>query len=157
MLSAVPVPRLLEGIAAALRNQVQPHVTDRFAQMQLRAMDEVLRNLAQHVNWSLTEVAEEIDEIERMLAKVEQTGWLHGRAACAPPPGSQAEWDRDPSGTAALRRRSEALLSLREALTWIEQVPSDDEATVSTRSAIVKFLSTAISRERIVLRSGMYS
>ena len=70
MLSSVEVSRLLEGVAAALRTHVAPHVDDRFAQMQLRAIDELLRNLAGRVEWSLPELEAELDELEGLLAEL---------------------------------------------------------------------------------------
>ena len=155
MLSAVPVLRLLDGVAAALRTHVWPHVTDPFALMQLRAIDEVLRNLAERVDWSLAEVAEETDEIERMLARLRQAGWTGDRAPGGAPSGPRAEWE--PSGAEALQRRSEALFSLREALTWVEQLPARDETAVAARSAAVEFLRSAVARERARLESGMYA
>ena len=141
MLSTVPVPRLLEGVAAALRTHVEPHVTDRFAQMQLRAIDELLRNLAERVDWSPLEVTQEIDDIERLLGALTQAGWT------APDrPGADTE-----------RRREDALAELSQALTWIERLPSESEHAAPARSAAMELLRASNARERARLQSGMYS
>ena len=155
VLSAVPVQRLLDGVAAALRTDVRPHITDPFALMQLRAIDEVLINLAERVDWSLADVAEETDEIERMLARLRKAGWLGDRVPGDAPSRPQAESVAPSADT--LQRRSEALFSLRDALIWLEQLPVRDETAVAARSAAVEFLRTATARERGRLKSGMYT
>lgn len=152
MLSAVPVARLLDGVAAALQTHVQPHVTDRFALMQLRAIDEVLRNLAERVDSSMPEVTQETDEIQRILEALRQAGWS-GEAATGG--GSQAE--SGPAGAAELHRRSQALFALREALNWVEQLAVRDETANAARHTAIESLRAAIARERALLKSGMYA
>ena len=87
MLSAVEVARLLEGVAAALRTHVEPHVDDRFARMQLRAIDELLRNLADRVEWSLAELQAELAGMEELLARLREAGWP-GHVAAAETPAA---------------------------------------------------------------------
>ena len=43
--------RLFGGICVALRNDVRPAVSDRYAQAQIDAAIELLANLAEHVEW----------------------------------------------------------------------------------------------------------
>ncbi|MFT5132537.1 MAG: hypothetical protein ACI9SC_001003, partial [Gammaproteobacteria bacterium] len=74
MLSSVPLKRLLEGITESLRTHVQPHVKDKFALMQLRAIDELLRNLAGRVEWSLSELKQEIEADEELLVRLATCG-----------------------------------------------------------------------------------
>ena len=78
MLSTVPLPRLLEGIAASLRTNVALHVDDPFATMQLRAIDELLRNLALRVEWRLDDVAFEVAALQVLLATHRAVGWDDG-------------------------------------------------------------------------------
>jgi hypothetical protein len=155
VLSQVPVPRLLEGVAAALETYVEPHVDDRFARMQLRAIDELLRNLAERVDWSAVEIGQEADDIERVLAAFESAGWRgdgdHVAPAAGQPAGASAE--------EAASRRSGALAALRQALAWVEAGPakSGSEAVVAARSDAIELLREDNARERARLKSGMYS
>lgn len=155
MLSDVPVVRLLDGVAASLRTYVLPHVTDPFALMQLRAIDEVLSNLAERVDWSYEEVNEETDGIEALLALLRQAGWSGSPLPSDTQAGSQV--GSASSGAVALHRRSEALHSLRDALTWVEQSTPRDATAVAVRPEAVDCLRTAIARERALLRSGMFA
>jgi hypothetical protein len=147
------VPRLLEGVAAALATYVEPHVDDRFARMQLRAIDELLRNLAERVDWSAVEIGQEADDIERVLAAFESAGWRGD--GVAPPAGQPA----GASAEEAASRRAGALAALRQALAWVEAGPakSGSEAVVAARSDAIELLREDNARERARLKSGMYS
>jgi hypothetical protein len=149
MLSSVPASRLLEGVAASLRTHVEPQVSDRFARMQLRAIDELLRNLAGRVEWSVADVSRETRDIEDLLTRLEQQGWEDERG-----PGPS----RDEAVTSpheALKQRAEALAALRRALNWTQEMrsPEGDAA----RAAAVEFLRAENDGERSQLKSGMYS
>jgi hypothetical protein len=142
MLSAVELSRLLEGVAAALRTHVEPHVDDRFAQMQLRAIDELLRNLAGRVEWSLAELRTELDEMEDLLAGLRAAGW----------PGDVAG-PRSPAATTddALARRLVLLGGLSDATRWAQQEGPDE-----ARALVTAYLRETNNRERGRLQSGMY-
>ena len=141
MLSAVEVARLLEGVATALRTHVEPHVDDRFARMQLRASDELLRNLAGRVEWSLPELQAEVEGMEGLLAELREAGWL-GDTAAAGPPATTEE---------ALGRRLVLLGELSDATRWAQQEGSDE-----SRALASAYLRERNDRERRRLQSGMY-
>lgn len=148
MLSAVPVARLLKGVAAALRTHVEPHVTDRFAQMQLRAIDELLRNLAGRVEWSLTELNAEIDEADDLLEKLVAAGWPDWTTAGSVPRPRPFTLAQE-----ALLYRTSVLVRLADAMTWAQNQSSSE----TVRSVVTEFLRAANDRERGRLTSGMYS
>ena len=143
MLSAVEVSRLLEGVAAALRADVEPHVSDRFARMQLRAIDELLRNLAGRVEWSLAELQAELEEMERVLSRLHEGGWPGEGRATRPRPATTDD---------ALERRVVLLGELTAATHWAQ-----DQGTGEARALLTDFLRTTNDGERRRLQSGMYS
>jgi hypothetical protein len=142
MLSAVEVARLLEGVAAALRTHVEPHVEDRFARMQLRAIDELLRNLADRVEWSLAELQAELEGMEELLARLRDAGWPGDGAAAETPAATTEE---------ALARRLVLLGRLSEATRWAQQ-----EGSQELRALVSSYLRETNDRERRRLQSGMY-
>jgi hypothetical protein len=150
MLSPVPASRLLEGVAASLRTHVEPQVSDRFARMQLRAIDELLRNLAERVEWSVAAVTQETAEIADLLSQLEQHGWSGERDGAKPDPAGAVQLPQE-----ALKQRAEALTALRRALNWTQEIPSAEGE--AARAAAVEFLRTENDRERSQLKSGMYS
>lgn len=129
MLSEVPLPRLLEGIAESLRENVEPGVEDEFALMQLRAIGEVLRNLAGRVEWAAEERSDEIKGRRAFLDRLAAAGW----------PGSVSE-DRD-----------DLLPGLTEALQWTQSAGGE------ARQIAAEYLRETNASERARLRSGMYS
>src|ERR1700730_16839564 len=126
MLSAIPVSRLIEGIAASLETHVEPHVTDRFAQMQLRAIGELLRNLAGRVEWSLAELSAEVDEMDRLLQKLVAAGLPNAR------PGGFAPARPFISADYALSYRAALLTRMVDAIAWAQQSRTHDVETVIT-------------------------
>jgi hypothetical protein len=149
MLTSVPVARLLEGVAAALREHVEPNVTDRFAQTQLRAIDELLRNLAGRVEWSLAELSREVADIERLLDALREVG-LPAEDDYARPGESAPLRSVD----AASEARAALLVSVTRAINWVQDVAP---ASGATRSVVADYLRAANERERTRLKSGMYS
>ena len=142
MLSAVDVARLLEGVAASLRTHVEPHVDDRFALMQLRAIDELLRNLAGRVEWSLAELLAELEGMEELLARLREAGWPGDVAAAETPAATTEE---------ALARRLVLLGGLSEATRWAQEEGSEEP-----RALVSAYLRETNDRERRRLQSGMY-
>jgi hypothetical protein len=142
MLSEVPLPRLLEGIASALQKDVEPGVADEFARMQLRAIGEVLRNLADRVEWSAAELGDEIADRLAFLERLAATGATVGPPAGGPPFATNG---------AALEYRALLLRRVAEALEWAESAGDD------ARRIAADYLREANRRERTRLKSGMYS
>jgi hypothetical protein len=132
-------------------------VDDRFARMQLRAIDELLRNLAERVDWSVVEIAQETEDIERVLATFEAAGWTDEAGPRSADPASDQPGAQSTEMAAA--RRAEALAGLRQALAWLEARPADSgsEAVVAARSNAIQLLRADNARERERLKSGMYS
>jgi hypothetical protein len=146
MLSAVPVQRILEGIAESLRNHVQPHVKDKFSLMQLRAIDELLRNLAGRLEWSLSELKQEIKADEELLAQLITCGWDDDKAH---PQSLKSELH---TGEEALEYRALLLTRIADAMIWIQTKASPEAQMIA-----VEYLRETNDRERKKLKSGMYS
>ena len=147
MLSSVPLPRLLEGVAASLREHVAPHVDDRFATMQLRAIDELLRNLALRTDWRLDDVAADVAELDALLAVLASAGALTDGQAADPPPGTVEE---------ALTRRIAELGEARDGLARLTRQDADRPEVAAARDAVAGGLRAANERERALLQTGMY-
>ncbi len=69
---------LLEGIARALREDVAPHVVDRFAEMQCKAAAELLANLAAELDWAPEPLARRRAWERELLAALRAAGWSGG-------------------------------------------------------------------------------
>jgi hypothetical protein len=145
MLSEVPLPRLLEGMATALRDHVEPGVGDEFALMQLRAVGEVLRNLAGRVEWAADDLNDEIVARLELLDRLAAAGWP-GAGAARPAGGP-------PFATtgAALEYRAALLPRVAQGLRWA-QAGGDEPRRIAA-----DHLREANGFERARLRSGMYS
>lgn len=146
MLTEVPLPRLLAGIASALRTHVEPNVDDEFARMQLRAIDEALRNLSGRVEWSMAELTADIEEREAVLGRLGGAGWTGGpseRPAAGPAFTSPEE---------ALEYRTSLIPRVAHALIWAQA-----EGPQAARAIATEFLRAANDRERELLESGMYA
>jgi len=150
MFSHVPLPRLLEGVAASLRLNVAPHVDDQFAAMQIRAIDELLRNLALCTEWRMADVTEELASVEALLLTLSAAGW------CGSSP-DQIESPPLASVAAALERRAVVLEQLRLAIAWALTQEADDPNMAHARMEIVAYMRAENTRERARLKSGMYA
>ncbi len=146
MLSSVPLKRLLEGITESLRTHVQPHVKDKFALMQLRAIDELLRNLAGRVEWSLSELKQDIEADEELLVRLATCGWDDGKEI------SLTLQSEIRTGEEALEYRALLLTRIADAMIWIQTKASPEAQMIA-----VDYLREANYRERKKLKSGMYS
>jgi hypothetical protein len=65
--------RLLDGIAATLRDEVAPHVDDPYVRAQAHAAAELIAHLAQHVEWRCDQLRAEIDAA-RLVLRVDGDG-----------------------------------------------------------------------------------
>lgn len=74
MLIQNSVGRLLAGAAEALENEVAARVDDTFARQQVRAVAEILLNLAERVDWTEAVLSEDRDELLRLLGTLEEPG-----------------------------------------------------------------------------------
>ena len=59
--------RLLDGIAATLRNDIAPEVDDPYARAQAHAAAELLAHLAEHVEWRCDHLRAEVDAARAAL------------------------------------------------------------------------------------------
>ena len=59
--------RLLDGIAATLRDEVSPHVDDPYVRAQALAAAELIAHLAEHVEWRCDQLRAEIDAARVVL------------------------------------------------------------------------------------------
>ena len=59
--------RLLDGIAATLRDEVAPHVDDPYVRAQAHAAAELIAHLAEHVEWRCDQLRAEIDAARVVL------------------------------------------------------------------------------------------
>jgi hypothetical protein len=60
--------RLLDGIAATLRDEVAPQLQDHYVRAQAQAAAELLAHLAEHVEWRCDQLRAEIDAVRELLA-----------------------------------------------------------------------------------------
>jgi hypothetical protein len=127
MLSDVPLARLLEGMAAALREHVEPALDDEFGLMQVRAAGELLRNLAGRTEWSVRERADESADRAALVERLARVGW-----------------------PAEIGGSGAAEASLTEALSWA-QGAGDGARRIAT-----EYLRAHNESERQRLKSGMY-
>ena len=146
MLSAVSLKRILEGIAESLKTHVQPHVKDRFAEMQLRAIDELLRNLARRVEWSLSELKQEIEVDEELLDRLAACGWVDDLD------GSHTKTPQLQTTDEALEYRALLLARIADAMIWTQI-----KATPDAQLIVDEYLRKVNDRERGNLKGGMYS
>ena len=59
--------RLLDGIAATLRDEVAPHVDDPYVRAQAHAAAELIAHLAEHVEWRCDQLRAEIEAARVVL------------------------------------------------------------------------------------------
>jgi hypothetical protein len=59
--------RLLDGIAATLRDEIAPQLHDPYARSQAQAAAELLAHLAEHVEWRCDQLRTEIDAARALL------------------------------------------------------------------------------------------
>lgn len=147
MLSTVPVPRLLDGIADSLRANVAPFVDDKFALMQLRAVDELLRNLAQRVDWDPTAVVLEAEDWRGLLSVFARAGW----PGQVPSPALQLK-----PTAAAIEYRHDVLTLVRGAMDWLVASGARTSERAAALAAFKSMARRTNTAERERLKSGMY-
>jgi hypothetical protein len=59
--------RILDGIAATLRNDIVPRLDDPFVRAQAQTAAELLAHLAEHVEWRCDQIRAEIDAARALL------------------------------------------------------------------------------------------
>lgn len=149
MLTNIPPAKLLEGVADSLQAEVAPRLDDEFARMQLRAIDELLRNLAPRIGWIDAELGSDVAGIERLLAALEEEGMPAATAT-----GDDGR-ERAPDPAA---RRLHLLGRLEEAIAWAyDEGHGSDRSRAAARARLAEQLEGAAESERGRLRSGLYS
>lgn len=126
--------QLLEGIARALADDVSPHVSDRFAQMQCKAAAELLGNLAAELDWAPGPLEARNDELREIVAALQEAGW----------PGQTPE-AADPG-----QLRRELLDQLGAGMRWLAAQPAP------VRERIDGMLREDLDRQVAALRRGMF-
>ena len=114
--------------------------------MQLRAIDELLRNLAGRVEWSLSELKQEIEADEELLVRLATCGWDDGKEI------SLTLQSEIRTGEEALEYRALLLTRIADAMIWIQTKASPEAQMIA-----LDYLREANDRERKKLKSGMYS
>jgi hypothetical protein len=127
--------QLLEGIARALSDDVSPHVSDRFAQMQCKAAAELLGNLAAELDWAPGPLEARNDELRGILTALRAAGWTGPTPDAADSPGQ-------------LRR--DLLDQLGAGMRWLADQP------VPVRERIDAMLRDDLARQVAALRRGMF-
>jgi hypothetical protein len=128
--------RLLDGIARALAEDVAPHVSDRFAQMQCKAAAELLGNLAEELDWAPEPLRRRNTELREILEALRQAGWT---AAAKPEPSLPPD-----------QVRSALLHELAAALRWLTHQPAPVQETIDAQ------LRADLDRQVASLRRGMF-
>jgi hypothetical protein len=119
--------RLLEGIAAALRESVAPALEDRYARAQAECAAELLLSLAPRIDWR-AEIAEA--ELRRIRPLLRRATLIADPEAL---PRTHAFLSAG-SGLSAEATRCNALLALAEVQTLLGQRESDDALAADIRS-----------------------
>jgi hypothetical protein len=132
---------LLEGIARALSEEVAPHVSDRYAQMQCKAAAELLANLATELEYAPAPIERDNDELRALLGALAAGGWRES----APGSPSRADASGPPE-----RVRAALLAEVAEALRWLAAQPAELQRAVDTR------LAADLERQVAALRRGMF-
>jgi hypothetical protein len=129
------LPRLFDGLASSLRDDVLPQLGDPYARAQVLAAVELLGNLGERVEWRCAELREECERLRGVLA-----------AAPDPPEALLAEPLPD-GNQALLAARSAHLEALAAAMA------ADAEAL---GEPLRELLGWQLGRELALLRTGMY-
>jgi hypothetical protein len=137
--------RLLEGVAAALREVVAPAVNDRYARSQAESAAELLENLAPRVAWRAG-IAEA--ELARLRPLLERAARLHTPEAL---PRTRAFLSGPTHGSAEATRR-DALLALAEVQTLLAVRAADDVLAADIRDFVRWQLDDQASRLPVLPR-----
>lgn len=141
MLTQNSIRRLLTGAADALSEDVAPAVDDQFALMQLRAVRELLLNLADRVDWRVDEIRADIQDIEELMTIL--------RAAGSP--------DADTGGRASpMEERDRLLASASRAIAWLADRSEQANDAARYRQAVEDILQRQAVDQAARLRSTMY-
>jgi hypothetical protein len=128
--------QLLEGIAHALSEDVSPHVSDRFAQMQCQAAAELLGNLAQELDWATEPLLRRNAELRATLDVLREAGWS---VRAEPDPSAPPE-----------QVRLALLDELAAALRWLSGQPAPVQEKIDAH------LRAELDRQVASLRRGMF-
>jgi hypothetical protein len=137
--------QLLEGIARALADDVSPHVSDRFAQMQCKAAAELLGNLAAELDWAPGPLEARNDELRDIVAALQEVGWPGQTPALADASG-QTRGPADAPG----QLRLDLLDHLGAGMRWLADQPAP------VRERIDGMLRDDLDRQVAALRRGMF-
>jgi aminoglycoside phosphotransferase (APT) family kinase protein len=142
----VPLTRIFDGLSAALRDDVVPHVADPYAKAQVMAAIEVLANLATRVEWSAK------DQMETILGARVVLDQAPDDAPAYPREVRDMALPSSDDAAAIGAARREHLAALAQLEGWMVSEPDQQDLSRS----LVAFLLDDLSAELGRLRSGMY-
>jgi hypothetical protein len=146
--------RLLEGIAAALRDDVAPALDDAYARSQALAGAELIENLVGRVEWRCADLVAVVEGVRPLLAEAAElapagaSGLEAARRVLAeePPGGDNA---------ALLRTRDAHLRALAGVQDWLAEAGTEaDPLREHARAAIGAQLGDELDRLRAARRLG---
>jgi hypothetical protein len=147
MLPQNSVERILQGVAKAIDETVVPHLNDRFAAMQAKAMVELLRNVSVRVEWRCSSLIEENRQISDLLTVLERAGW---QPAADPDVNTAAV-----PGTPGEEQRR-LLTRLAAGIQWLEGQTSTAPTVQEAREALRSFLLSTFEADGAMMRTGMF-
>jgi aminoglycoside phosphotransferase (APT) family kinase protein len=161
MLIQNSVGRLLAGAAEVLEKEVAAQVGDTFARQQVRAISEILVNLAERVDWTDEVLSEERDELLRLLAAL---GAEAGAAAEGEPEaGRRGALDEvvvaladlpteRVEGAGGLLREQAVARARRLRSTMYRPLPESVDEGAAVEARLRRFLAARLGAEDVALR-----
>lgn len=142
------LPRLLEGMADALRDVVAPALEDPFARSQAQASAELLRNLAPRVEWRCDDLAAVVADVREVLAAADGAG-PEGVAELA---AARSLLDRAPpdraDNAALVDARRDHLAALAGVQAWLAGAEGHDALREQVRDVVRRQLAGELERLR---------
>jgi hypothetical protein len=144
----ITLDRLMEGIAAALRESVIPELSDSYARSQAEAAANLIANLATRVQWRPDMLQAELGRLEPILAHAARIAPRH-----LLDPGALAPAAETDAG-ALVARRTAALRELASVQTWLAgAAPADDPELALLAQEVRAFLDWQLDDQVARLRT----
>jgi hypothetical protein len=128
----ITLDRLMEGIAAALRESVVPGLSDSYARAQAEAAANLIANLATRVQWRPDMLQAELGRLEPILARAARIAPRHVLDPGAPAPAAETD------AGVLVARRTAALRELASVQAWLAGAARADDPELARLAQEVK-------------------